>query len=121
LRWVNQVGGEDAGRPDLVGINGAGKQVLLVEAKFWAGLTDKQPLVYLDRLPPGGALLVIAPAGRSTLLWAELRKRLLEGGQAFEERPISSHGVNAGMVGGKLMALVSWRAVLAAARIRAEG
>lgn len=121
LRWVNQVGGQDGGRPDLVGLDGAGKQVLLVEAKFWAGLTDKQPLVYLDRLPPGGALLVVGPAARSTLLWAELRKRLVEDGRALEERPISSHGVNAGTVGGKLMVLVSWRALLAAARIRAEG
>jgi len=121
LRWVNQVGGEDGARPDLVGLDGGGKQAVLMEAKFWAGLTDKQPLVYLERVSPGGALVVVGPAGRSTLLWAELRKRLVEARKAMEERPISSHAANVGVVDGKLMVLVSWRALMAAALIRAEG
>jgi len=121
LRWVNQVGGEDGARPDLVGLDGAGKQVVLMEAKFWAGLTDKQPLAYLDRLPAGGALVFVGPEGRSTLLWAELRTRVVGAGRAVSEHAVSSHGANVGVVDGKSMVLVSWRALLAAARIRAEG
>ena len=49
-------------RPDLVGLDRTmGKECVLIEAKFWAGLTDRQPKAYLDRLDPGKALLFVAP------------------------------------------------------------
>jgi len=57
--------------PDLVGKGSDGDEILVVESKFWAGLTDNQPVTYLKRLPNGdkqGLLLFIAPE--------EIRKKL---------------------------------------------
>jgi hypothetical protein len=121
LSWFNQHGGEDNLRPDLVGIDPDGRPLVLVEAKFWAGLTDKQPVGYLDRLPPGGSLVIVGPARRQTLLWSELRTRIVDAGRPFVERPISAHGANVSVIGDKVLVLLSWRSLLAAARIRAEG
>ena len=50
LHFRTQVTGDDATRPDLVGKDQAGREVLLIEAKFWAGLTENQPVSYLERL-----------------------------------------------------------------------
>ena len=67
-----QVGGADQTRPDLVGYGGDGSECLLMEAKFWAGLTSNQPNAYLERLPQRKVLLFIAPISRIATLWAEL-------------------------------------------------
>ena len=47
LSFRTQAAGEDHAIPDLVGENEQGQQVLIMEAKFWAGLTDAQPVDYL--------------------------------------------------------------------------
>src|SRR5258708_836485 len=64
LRFVTQFATEDQGRPDLAGLDEANAVRVLVEAKFWAGFTDHQPVHYLDQLPPGGVLVVICPNAR---------------------------------------------------------
>ena len=71
-RFQTQVSGEGKTRPDLVGFDQQGKECVLIEAKFWAGLTENQPNAYLDRLPPGKVLLFVAPALRVGTLWSEL-------------------------------------------------
>src|ERR1019366_5742830 len=37
-----QHGGEDPAIPDIVGVNGLNRQRVIVEGKFWAGLTENQ-------------------------------------------------------------------------------
>ena len=54
-RVETQLSGEDGARPDLAGFDEQGVIHLLIEAKFWAGLTDNQPNNYLARLSDGGA------------------------------------------------------------------
>jgi hypothetical protein len=80
LTFDTQHHGEDNGIPDLVGINSKKEQVLIVETKFWAGLTEHQPVTYLKRLPPGeqGILLFVAPELRMPALWNELSRRCKE-------------------------------------------
>lgn len=61
--------GEKKERPDLVGFDVDGTQRALIEAKFWAGLTGKQPLGYLERLAKvcgsgPSVLLFVAPEAR---------------------------------------------------------
>lgn len=70
---------EEGTRPDIVCYDGSGAERVLVEAKFWAGLTDNQPVAYLKRLPDDrpSALLVIAPAARFESLWPELQRRIV--------------------------------------------
>ena len=74
VRFETQVSQEDSSRPDLVGLDRTNKPSVLIEAKFWAGLTENQPNAYLERLPQKGVLLFVAPAQRIESLWAELRK-----------------------------------------------
>ena len=49
-RIRTEVTGDKGERPDLVGWDENGDERLLIEAKFWAGLTDNQPNGYLKRL-----------------------------------------------------------------------
>ena len=50
-RVQTQVTGEEGARPDLVGFDDKGTKRVLIEAKFWAGLTPNQPNQYLKQLP----------------------------------------------------------------------
>ncbi len=87
LHFRTQEAGGDGAIPDLVGLDGEGRQVLLVEAKFWAGLTDNQPVAYLERLPASsdGLLLFVAPATRFPTLWPEPFQRCRDAGSTLEE------------------------------------
>ena len=70
-RVKTQVVGE--GRPDLVGFDPKGRERLLIEAKFWASLTDNQPNTYLERSDK--VVMFIAPFPRIEPLWTELTRR----------------------------------------------
>lgn len=111
----SQASGPDGGIPDLVGSDMDGKQVVILEAKFWAGLTDKQPVGYLDYLPKGepGALIFIAPALRLTILWSELlsRSRAAQLDLGPEQRVASE--LQYRTVGERhVLALASWRVLI---------
>jgi len=52
---------------------------LFVENKFWAGLTDNQPISYLKQLAKytqPTVLLVVVPEAREQTVWRELIRRL---------------------------------------------
>ena len=51
LSYRSQAGSDDGSIPDLVGVDSEGRRPVIVEAKFWAGLTDNQPCGYLKQLP----------------------------------------------------------------------
>ena len=70
-KFQTQVG-EGKTRPDLVGFDRQDDECVLIEAKFWAGLTENQPNAYLKRLHPSKALLFVAPPSRVESLWSEL-------------------------------------------------
>ncbi len=76
---LTQVGSEDGTRPDLVGYDRNSNECLIIEAKFWAGLTGNQPNAYLERLEASETdkektLLFVAPVSRTETLWAELQR-----------------------------------------------
>ena len=64
--------------PDLVGFDETGEERVLIEVKFWAGLTTNQPNGYLNRLPDDGpaVLIFLAPEDRIQSLWPQLRNRI---------------------------------------------
>lgn len=67
---------QDGSRPDVVGYDDQGHPRVVLEAKFWGGLTAHQPVTYLGRLPmQGGALLLVLPAAGMEVVWAELLRR----------------------------------------------
>lgn len=121
LRWATQVAGEDSARPDLVGFDDHGAQPVLIEAKFWAGLTENQPVTYLERLPPGGVLVFVVPATRSVTIWAELRHRISEAGMVTQDTDPATRAAHVAIVGERRLALVSWRSVLATMLARTQG
>lgn len=115
LRFQTQASGEDSAIPDLVGIDVDGDQVFLIEAKFWAGLTDNQPITYLKRLPENknGILLFIAPALRFQTLWPELLRRCGNGAIVFKQEKAISDELNVvHLTANHILTLVSWRSVL---------
>lgn len=104
-------------RPDTWGIADNEPRVF-VENKFWAGLTENQPVSYLEQLASYSqptVLLVIAPAARQHTLWRELSRRLLDAGIATAEQdppPGVYHSVVTEL--GPNLALTSWASVLSA-------
>jgi hypothetical protein len=65
---------EEGTIPNIVGRDSNEREKLHVESKFWAGLTDNQPIGYLNRLSKqgGGLLVFVAPSLRKITLWDEL-------------------------------------------------
>ena len=68
---------QEDSRPDLTVHDSHGRVRALVENKFWAGLTDAQPVSYLADLPedPPTSLLFIVPRLRVATVWKELMLR----------------------------------------------
>ena len=113
-RVETQVSGEEGTRPDLKGFDQHNKERVLIETKFWAGLTDNQPVAYLEQLPENqaSALLFVAPAKRFDLLWQEMcrlvREAEIELIRGHEEANLWS-----ATVGGKRrLMLTSWTYLL---------
>lgn len=106
---------EGAIRPDMWGYSD-GEPRVFIENKFWAGLTDNQPVSYLQQLAgyaQSTVLLVVAPASREHTLWRELKRRLIKAGIGFNETKADAGNlfIAETQVGPKL-ALVSWNKVL---------
>jgi hypothetical protein len=102
---------EDGSIPDMYCRDRDGELVAIVENKFWAGLTDNQPLAYLRQLKPGGVLLFIVPDRRVQSVWIALMNR------CKEAEPIISDGeMNTAPRGrtsdGRTLAVLDWMTVL---------
>ena len=110
-----QLQGEDGARPDLACFDEHDAESALVEAKFWAKLTENQPNNYLDRLPEDApsALLFVAPANRLSSLWAELQQRLANGNIQLGQVKSNENFQSASVVGGqRRLMTASWAVVL---------
>lgn len=121
LTFRTQVAGADGSIPDLVGFDGDQREMLIIEAKFWAGLTDNQPVAYLNRLPTdrNATLLVVAPSLRFETLWPELIRRASAANKsATLDRTLAGGGrvVRVGRTSSseRSMMIVSWATVLGA-------
>ncbi|MCY4627561.1 MAG: hypothetical protein OXE58_08350 [Acidobacteria bacterium] len=122
-----QATGEDGARPDLVGFDERSAERLLIEAKFWAGLTDNQPVSYLSRLASDGrdpcVLLFVAPAARLEPLWNELLRLVGEAGLSPTRREDTTELRSAVVNDSTFLVLTSWRNLLhrMAAQVGAAG
>jgi hypothetical protein len=80
LRFETQRGASDQSIPDMKCRDDKGRLRVIVENKFWAGLTDNQPTTYIHELfnegPVGfAALLFVVPKARAQLVWGEVLRR----------------------------------------------
>lgn len=116
LSFQSQKYGEDNAIPDLVATDESGQQILVIEAKFWAGLTKHQPVTYLKRLPQNqiGILLFIAPSLRLSTLWNELVSRCRRESEiVIDTDPTSLSDPRLAKINeNHILALTSWRALL---------
>ena len=117
-----EVTGDGGARPDLVGSDEHGSERVLVEVKFWAGLTDNQPNTYLERLPADAnpaVLLFVAPEARLETLWTEVLRRA---GEKFNLEVTEKQGIKTAVVdkSERWLMLTSWRALLGSMSSRAS-
>lgn len=99
-------------RPDLTIFDSDGQHRVFVENKFWAGLTDAQPVQYLAALPddlPTGVVFIV-PEQRIPTVWAELKRRS-RGSYEFGSES-SSDSVTRLQLGTRTLCITSWRHVL---------
>ena len=121
-RFQTEAGGDDGERIDLACEDENREERVLIEAKFWAGLTDNQPNTYLARLPQTGhsALLFITPAERMETLWPELCGRAQQAHQitiTVETGDVRSAVIDDSE---RKMMMTSWRALLEQLETRAS-
>jgi len=114
LHFKTQMNEENM-RPDMWGMHD-NETYVFIENKFWAGLTDNQPVEYLTKLAGYNKptiLLIVGPEKRSSTLWRELSQRLKE--SEFEEvDKIESAGIVHAIKtdAGPVLALTSWNKLL---------
>jgi len=127
LTYETQVVGEDEAIPDLAGVNSeSGIAEILFEVKFWAGLTENQPITYLRRMHnQGGKILIfICPLKRMNTLSVELERRIIEA----EYRIIEKKNFDEGFISISIdnfpnLCVISWSCILGEIRksIETEG
>ena len=113
---------EDDIRPDIWGFDQNEPRVY-IENKFWAGLTENQPISYLKKLSEykqPTILLVIGPEAREQTLRRELIHRLAEGGISisktddFENYKAAYFRTDAGPT----LALTTWPKLLSILKLK---
>ena len=120
---ITQAIGAGGERPDLACYDDQNNECLLIEAKFWAGLTGNQPEGYLQRLPDDSqsALLFVAPAARLGSLWSDLQQRLSDQGLGLDEPKRSVDWMSAAVRNSnRHLMVISWADLLDGMTQRAE-
>lgn len=121
LHFDTQITDEAGARPDIVGKVPSGAARLVVEAKFWAGLTDAQPVGYLKSMPAEASLLLfVAPGQRFETLWTELYRRCVSAGLTTVPPTTPERECRYATVGEHVIGLTSWRILLDAIRAAVE-
>lgn len=106
---------EDSIRPDMWGLANS-EPYVFIENKFWAGLTDNQPVSYLEHLAKYDhktILLFVAPAKREETLWRELLRRLTNAGIEIDKQDAPPGVLRSGETNlGPILSLTSWSNLL---------
>ena len=99
--------------PDLTIRDAGGAVRILVENKFWAGLTSAQPVTYLNALPTDAlsALVFIVPHQRRYVLWGELRERCHRSKIRLDSES-KRDGITWVRADHRILAVTSWKHVL---------
>lgn len=84
ISYITQSTGQNLERPDISGLNENGNEVIIIEAKFWATLTNNKPLEYLNRIGNNSVLLFICPKLREISLIEEICFRLRNNNLEYE-------------------------------------
>ena len=109
MKYMCQVvrSGEKKDRPDMSATDSQGIESVLFEVKFYASLTENQPLTYLDRIREneGKGLVFICPLSRRTSLWSKLI-------EICNGRKIEKLDFNCVKVDGVILSIMTWSEVI---------
>lgn len=108
LQYTCQSVGENNERPDMSGTDSSGQEQVLCEMKFYAGLTENQPIGYLNRLQSNGGLglVFICPSARKIALWSEILARC-------PKENVTHLAAGCVCIGETHLAIMTWSDVLA--------
>jgi len=110
LSYQTQNVGDKLERPDVSGLDKNGKEILLIEAKFWAALTSNQPNTYLKRLRDNTVLVFLVPTLRVRAVFDEVLRRVEK---EFENIEIESDNQKIKIVNSNKFVLIkSWNEIL---------
>ena len=100
-------------RPDLTIRDTDGVVRILVENKFWAALTEAQPLAYLESLPneASSAVVFVVPHERMYVLWGEVREKCRRNGVELESESTAG-SITWARAEHRTLAITSWKHVL---------
>lgn len=115
LLFEPQRGGSGGSIPDMMCHDLEGKLRLIVENKFWAPLTNHQPVTYVRQILNTGnpaALLFVVPEARVPLIWSEVVRRCQEDGTPVVAVQMCGPVMAAPLSGGSYIAMTSWRYLL---------
>lgn len=114
LLFKTQVYDEDAAIPDLVGLDEDYNQRCIIESKFWAGLTDNQPVTYFKRLKldKPSILLFLVPSKRLESIWYEIVDRCKDAGMEINSGNKHGNYIYANLNENNYIAVVDWITLL---------
>lgn len=114
IKSVESQTNEDGTHPILVASDAKAEENLLIDAKFWAGLPERQPTACLERLSRDRptALLVVALSKRCGPLWAELRNRARAANLTLDPSQKTPELWSASTGGQRQLILTSWAVLL---------
>jgi hypothetical protein len=114
LHFKTQDYGEDNAIPDLVCTDSNGDPVCLIESKFWAGLTDNQPVTYIKRLKPDktSVLLFLVPSKRLESIWYEIADRCKDAGMNVGPEIRDDNRIAANLNDNNYLAAIDWNSLL---------
>ena len=115
INYLTQNVGAKLERPDISGIDNSGKEVIILEAKFWASLTDNQPIKYLNRLGENSILMFICPTLRVRPVFDELNMRLQK---ANFSNQIKNENHSFKLNNNKTLIVKTWQEILGTIRIQ---
>ena len=113
--WFRTQQTDGKSRPDMQGCDDKGQTHVFVENKFWAGLTENQPVSYILKLAEctqPTILLVIGPEDRKETLWRELNQRLADNKISTTKDMVAGIFRITTTSTGPILALTSWKTLL---------
>ena len=113
--WFRTQQEEGNARPDMWGYHGK-TPLVLIENKFWAGLTENQPVEYLrllSKYSEEGILLMVVPEARLETVWRVMLKRTQDADISISDKQVGNTIYRAADTDmGPVLAITSWEKLL---------
>jgi len=114
MRFETQQVGVEQSIPDMKCVDDVGSIRVIVENKFWAGLTENQPVTYIRDLPAGVSALVlfVVPEARLQIVWDEVLERCQKNEISVRDVRKLTTMITGGIGQGHYLAATSWTVLL---------